>query len=111
MAIDCNVVTCMPVELFLGGIVVSIALAIFGFIRQPQIPAMLVFSGIFIFSLAIIPSGIIMGKIPITSTSSGSTVTYAFIDNVFEFTELPKTIFGLIGATVMLCGGIMVGRD
>lgn len=101
----------IPVELFLGGIVVSIALAIFGFIRQPQIPAMLVFAGIFIFSLAVIPDGIIMGKIPETSVSSGSTVTYTFVDNVFTWDQLPKTIFGLIGATIMLCGAIMVGRD
>jgi len=100
----------IPVELFLGGIVVSIALAIFGFIRQPQIPAMLVFAGIFIFFIAIVTTGVIMGKIPTTSVESGSTVTYTFTDNVFEFTELPKTFFGLIGVIFMLCGALMVGR-
>lgn len=99
------------IELFLASLVVSIAVAIFGFIRQPQIPAMLVFSGMFILVLAVATDTIIMGKIPITSTSSGNVVTYAFIDNEFTFTELPKTLFGIMGSVLMLIGALMVGRN
>ena len=109
--VDCSIAICTPIELFLGGIVLSIAVAIFGFIRQPQIPAMLVFAGMFILVLTLMNDGIIMGKIPITSTSSGNVVTYAFIDNVFEFTELPKTIFAIMGSVLMLIGALMVGRN
>lgn len=100
----------LPIELFLGALVVSIAIAIFGFIRQPQIPAMLCFAGMFILVLAVSTESIIMGKIPITSTSSGSVVTYAFIDNEYTFDEFPKVIFGLFGAILMLIGALMVGR-
>lgn len=47
------------IELFLGVLGVSIAMAIFGFLRNPQIPAMLAFAGMFIFFLAIITDSII----------------------------------------------------
>jgi len=98
----------IPVELFLGGIVVSIALAIFGFIRQPQIPVMLVVGGMFILTIAVMTDGVIMGKIPITSTSTSSTVvTYEFVDNVYAFDELAKVMFALMGVMCMLCGGLM----
>lgn len=97
----------IPVELFLGGIVVSIALAIFGFIRQPQIPVMLVVGGMFIMTIAVMTDGVIMGKIPITSVSSGSTVTYTFEDNIYAFDELAKVMFALMGVFCMLCGALM----
>jgi hypothetical protein len=50
----------LPIELFLGGIAVAIAMAIFGFIRQPQIPAMLVFGGMFVLIIAVATESIIM---------------------------------------------------
>lgn len=52
----------IPIELFLGGIGVSIALGLFGFLRQPQIPAMLVFGGMFILIFAVATTGIIINS-------------------------------------------------
>ena len=98
----------IPIELFLGFIAISISLAIFGFIRNPQIPAMLAFAGIFIMFIAVTTDNIIMGKIPVESVVSGSTTSYTFEDNTFQFTEIPKTIFALIGVICMLCGGLML---
>lgn len=50
----------IPIEIFITGIGVSVALAIFGFIRNPQIPAMLVFGGMFILSFAVMTDSIIL---------------------------------------------------
>lgn len=61
----------IPVELFLGLVGTSIALAIFGFIRNPQIPAMLCFGGIFILVLAVSTDNIITDTIPLVSTTEG----------------------------------------
>ena len=104
----CDTVTCMPVELFLGFVGIAVGLAIFGFIRQPQIPAMLAFGGIFILFISVMIGGIIMGKIPVESTSSGSTTNYEFEDNVFDFRGFGQAVFGFFGAVMMLSGGLMV---
>ena len=101
----------IPIELFLGFIVVSIALAIFGFMRQPQIPATIVMGGMFILTLAVTTDTIIMGKIPTQSVDSGATTTYTFIDNTYEFTEMPKVLVSLIGVMAMILGGLMVMRE
>ena len=111
MVVDCSLVNCIPVEMFLAGLGVSIALAIFGFIRSPPIPATIVIGGMFILTLSVITGGIIMGKIPTTSVTSGSTVNYTFIDNVYEFTEMNKVIFALFGVMAMILGGLMVMRE
>jgi hypothetical protein len=100
----------IPIELFLGFTALFLAVGIVGFIRNPQVPAMIVISGIFILTLGVITNGIIMGAIPTTSVTSGSTTNYSFEDNVFEFTEMHKTLFAIVGAIMMLMGGLMVGR-
>ena len=101
----------IPIELFLGFVGASIALGIFGFMRNPQIPATIVMGGMFILTLSVATTEIIMGKIPVSSIDSGSTTNYTFTDNIYEFTELPKTIFALIGVMFMILGGLMVMRD
>lgn len=111
MVVDCTLVNCMPVELFLGFIAMAIAMAIFGFMRQPQIPAMVSFAGIFILFISIMISGLIMGKIPTESIEvSASTTQYEFTDNVFDFTGFPQVIFGFVGSIMALTGGLMVNR-
>lgn len=52
----------IPVELFITFIGISGFMAIFGFIRQPQIPAMLAFSGVFLLVIAVSTTNIIMGS-------------------------------------------------
>ena len=101
----------IPIELFLGFIGTSIALAIFGFMRNPQIPATIIMGGMFILFLAVATDNVIMGKIPTTSVDSGSTTTYTFVDNLYEFTEMPKVIFALLGTMAMILGGLMVMRE
>lgn len=51
----------IPVELFITFIGISGFIAIFGFIRQPQIPAMLAFSGVFLLVIAVSTTNVIMG--------------------------------------------------
>jgi hypothetical protein len=51
----------IPIELFLGFIGVSIALAIFGFLRNPQIPATIVMGGMFLLVISVATTNIIMG--------------------------------------------------
>jgi hypothetical protein len=101
----------IPIELFLGFTGLSIALALFGFCRNPQIPATIVMGGMFILFLAVSTDNVIMGKIPVTSVDSGATTTYTFIDNTFEFTDMPKVIFALLGVMCMVLGGLMVMRN
>lgn len=110
MSVDCTTIICFPVELFLGFIVMSVAIGIFGFIRQPQIPAMLAFGGIFILFISVMVGGIIMGTIPQDSTSSGDTTSYTMIDNTFDFRGFPQMVFGLMGGIMMLTGGLMVAK-
>lgn len=98
----------MPVELFLGFVAVAISVAVFGFMRQPQIPAMISFAGVFIMFISVMLGGIIMGKIPEESTVSGSTTAYTMVDNVFDFQGFPQMIFGFMGAMMALAGGLMV---
>src|SRR5574342_1420712 len=100
----------IPIELFLGFIGMSIGLAIFGFVRNPQIPAMLVFAGIFILMVSVMTDSIIMGKIPESSTVTGATTDYVMVDNIFIFTELNKVLFALVGVVCMLSGAIMVSK-
>jgi hypothetical protein len=51
----------IPIELFLGFIGVSIALAIFGFLRNPQIPATIVMGGMFILLIAVATTNVTLG--------------------------------------------------
>ena len=102
-------IICLPVEIFLGIIGLALSMAIVGFIRQPQIPAMLVFGGIFILFVGVMVGGIIMGKVPTDATDTSSTNTaYTYEDNVFDFRGFPQMMFGLMGAICMLTGGLMV---
>lgn len=110
MVVDCSTVTCIPVEIFSLFIGISVAVGIFGFIRQPQIPAMLAIGGMFILFASIMIGGIIMGIKPDSSTTSGSTTTYDMTDNIFDFRGFPQMLFSLVGSIMMLVSGIMVSK-
>lgn len=83
----------IPIELFLGGMGISITLAIFGFLRQPQIPAMLCFGGMFMLVFAVATDNIIMD-----SFASGN------VDNTYyyniESSTGPNSISGLTNPQV-----------
>lgn len=51
----------IPVEMFALFMGASIAFAVFGFVRKPQIPAMLAFAGVFILVLSVSTTNIVMG--------------------------------------------------
>ncbi|SRR6266508_960799 len=94
----------IPIELFLGFIVLSFGMGVIGLWQK--IPLLMLISGAMITFWALETDVVIMGKIPITSSVSGSTTTYAFIDNTFVFTQYPKILLGLIGSIVMFSGGL-----
>jgi len=108
--IDCSTLSCLPVEMYLGLVGISIAFAIFGFIRQPQIPAMLMFGGIFILFIGVMFNGIILGVQPESSTTTGSTTDYVMVNHGFDMSGVPQMLVGLIGAVMMLTSGIMVSK-
>jgi len=94
----------VPLELFLGFMGLSFAMAVIGLCQR--IPMLLLIAGAFITVWALITDVIIMGKIPSTSIISGSTTTYTFIDNPYVFTQYPKILIAIIGAVIMLAGGL-----
>ena len=100
----------IPFELFISFIGIAIGLSVFGFIRQPQIPAMLAFGGMFIMFIAVVTDNVIMGQIPVKSVVVGSTTNYTFTLDLFAFTSMYKMIFALIGVTMMLASAIMTLR-
>lgn len=102
----------MLIEIFASVIGLSVAMAIFGFLRNPQIPATIAIGGIFIFFMAVMTTSLDMGNLVQQSETSGDTTEYTYEEDIEEFTELPKVIFALIGVIFMLLGGMMVyGRD
>lgn len=68
----------IPIELFLGFIGVSIALAILGFLRNPQIPATIVMGGMFILVIAVATDNIKIGNFISNemTTTSESFIVY-----------------------------------
>jgi len=108
MVVDCTSAMCLPVEIFGIFVGISIFIGIVGFVRQPQIPAMLAMGGIMLFFISIITNGMILGVIPDSSTTAGATTTYDMEDNVFDFTGLPQIFGALTGVIMMLYGAISV---
>lgn len=108
--IDCSSVFCIPIELFLGIIATALGIGIFGMIKNPQVPLLIAISGIFIFVLAAFTQGIILGKIPESSTVDGDTTSYVMVDNVFEFTDIYKVLVAMIGVTFMIVGAIVLRK-
>jgi hypothetical protein len=94
----------IPIEIFLPFIGLAFAIAVIAFLPKNKQPFLLMLSGFMIAFWAVITDTIILGKIPDTSTVSGSVTTYAFIDNTFDFTQYPKILFGLIGSLLFLSG-------
>ena len=95
----------IPVELFLGFI--GISLVMVGISLAKQIPAIMVFGGMFMLIWVVVTDNIIMGKIPTTSTVSGSVTTYDFEDNLFPLTDWGKVIFSLFAVIMMLVGALI----
>lgn len=100
----------IPFQLFLGFIGISIGLAVFGFIRQPQIPAMLAFAGMFMLAFTVATDNIIMNEhVSIVNANTTSGVSqYSYTPNLFHFDQYPKMIFALISSIFMLGGALMV---
>lgn len=94
----------VPVEIFLPLIGLSLSMGVLGSWKKIYI-AMLIAGAIITF-LAVDTNIITLGKIPITSTVSGSVTTYAFIDNEFIFTEWHKILMALIGSMFMFMGAM-----
>jgi hypothetical protein len=94
----------VPIEIFLPFIAIAFSMSVIAFLPKTKQPFLLMLAGFMIAFWAIITDEITLGKIPLTSTVSGSVTTYAFTDNNFEFTQYPKILFGLIGSVLFLSG-------
>lgn len=88
----------IPIEIFITGIGVSIALAIFGFIRNPQIPAMLVFGGMFMLVFAVATDFIIFNSV------SDSVSTNTITDETIIYEEIASNSAVIHSATVVASG-------
>jgi hypothetical protein len=97
----------IPIELFALAMGSSFVFVIIGLLRNPQIPAMIAFAGMFILFIAVTTDKIIMNDRIDNINKTNVTDSYTYVNNSFEFTELPKVVFALIGVFLMLSGGIM----
>jgi len=97
----------IPIELFLPFIAVSLAMAIIAFLPREKQPFLMMLSGFMITFWSIMTDTIILGKIPDTSVVSGSTTTYFFKDNTFDFNGWPKILFALVGSILFFVGTII----
>lgn len=105
--IDCTVLSCIPVELYGFLIGISIATAIFGFMKNPQVPVMLTIGGAFIFVIGVMFNGLLLGVQPDSSTSAGATTTYDMVNNGFDMSGFTQVLVALMGAFLMLVSGVM----
>lgn len=101
----------LPFEVFtvfigLTAIMVGIGIA-------KQVPALIVFAGMFLLMWSVLIDSIDMGSIPTSSTTVGSTTTYVYTNDPFEFTDWTKTLFSLFAVTLMLIGALLtkMGAD
>ena len=99
----------IPLEIFLSFIGLSIATGLMGLLSnlKQKIPLTLFIAGSMITFLAVITDNIIMGKIPESSTTVGSTTTYVMVDNPYEFTQWVKILFALTGSMIMMLGALI----
>lgn len=75
----------IPIEIFSLFIGSSIALAIFGFLRNPQIPATLAFAGIFILTISVITTSIGIGY------SESASINSIGEDDIDQYSQLTRT--------------------
>jgi len=92
--------TDIPIELF--AIFVAIPIAIIGIGLFIRLGALVAVGGMLLIVVGLLTDVLIMGKIPESSTSSGSTTTYVMVDNLFIFTEWHKIVMLLMGVFIML---------
>lgn len=96
------------IEIFMAIIGLGVALAIFGFLRNPQVPATIAFGGIIIFFIAVMTTSLDMGNLVQESVTTGDTTEYTYQEDIEPFTDLSKVVIALIGVILMLLGGLMV---
>lgn len=92
----------IPIELFAVFLGVSLTFLAIGISKRVGVSIFI--AGVFILTISAMTDNIIMGKIPVESTTSGATTTYVFEDNLFQFSELHKVVLALIGIFIMLIG-------
>ncbi|HEY8116006.1 MAG TPA: hypothetical protein VIH70_06300 [Actinomycetota bacterium] len=96
----------IPFEIF--SVFIGITLVLVGIGIAKQIPALILFAGMFLLTWTVLIDSIDMGAIPDKSVVSGSTTTYTMKDNPFEFTDWTKVIFALFSVVLMLIGTLLV---
>lgn len=97
----------IPIELFLGFIATTFIMIIIGIVRNPQIPALIVFAGMFLLTITITTDNIIMGQLVTLSTFNTTNTEYDYEPDLFPFTEMVKVIFALFAVILMLSGALL----
>ena len=95
----------IPFEIFFGFI--GVVLTLVGIGLAKNVPALLVFAGMFLLTWVMVTDSINMGNIPHNATTSGSVTTYQYTSDPFNFIDWPKVIFGLFGVILMLIGALL----
>lgn len=107
----------IPILVFITFFASSISMAIIGLIRNPQIPALVAFAGVFLLVFSISTDNIIIGYNETNSTStvnSSGNVTQkdnVITPDVYQFTELPKALFGMFATILILAGALMIYKE
>lgn len=99
----------IPFELFTALIGIFLAVGVISLWKKS--PFVLIIVGAVIATLGIFTDSIIMGKIPLSSTSSGSTISYIFTDNLYLLDAWSKIFICLIGAVLSIVGGLEAHRE
>ena len=97
----------IPIELF--GMLSAISLVVFGIGVAKKIGVVCVAGGLLLMTVGLLTDNLIMGKIPASSTLSGSTTTYTLVDNTFQFTYWHKILFVFMGAILAIVG-VLISR-
>ena len=100
----------LPIELFLGFVGATVALAIFGFLRNPQVPACLAFAGIFLLFVTVTTDSLVVGHTnpnvtnsTLTHVSTGN-VTYTYQQIYTPTTNINATSSATIGYMTVTTG-------
>lgn len=105
----------IPIELFAIGLALSLVFTAIAFLVKPRWYIAIFATGIFIIVFSVSTDNLIMGYHVISTTATvngNTTVSIPITEPInYQFTALPRTLFGLLGAFIMLFGALAIVRD
>lgn len=104
--------TSIPIELFAIFCGLAVVFVAIGLSKKEHGGGSIVFTaGAFLLITGLLTDIIILGKVPQSSTTVGSTTTYVMVDNTFTFTQWHKVLMSMISVILMLVGYIVGSRS